>query len=54
MLLLKQEGIKLAAPRVLRKLKHAIVPIARVTIDVVSLVFSAIKSGGGGMVKLTI
>ena len=44
-MLLKPKGIKLAAPRALRRLKCAIVPIARVTV-VVSLVFSAVKSGG--------
>ena len=52
-MLLKPKGIKLAAPRALRRLKCAIVPIARVTV-VVSLVFSAVKSGGKKKVKLTI
>ena len=50
-LFLKPEGIKLATPRVLKRLKCAIVPILCATIDVVSLVFSAT---GEKMVELVI
>lgn len=44
-LFLKPEGIKLAVPVVLRKLKCAVVPKWYVTIDVVSLLYSAIVNG---------